>query len=129
MDRLGAWLLPGLLAGVMAGIGLADAGWLGLGLAGVLILGACGTALAALVLPQRTFAVAAVAAACVVGITLGGVRGSATPKSGPADVAALPPGATVRVTGVVADDPVPRGTTENVVLDAVSRTGGRGMGS
>ena len=123
MDRPGAWLLPGLLAGVMGGIGLADAGWLGLGLASFVILGACGIALTALFLPARSMAVGAVAVACLLGVILGGIRGSAAPTVGPGDVAALQPGATVRVTGVVADDPVPRGTTEDVVLDVITADG------
>lgn len=123
MDRPGAWLVPGLLAGVMAGIGLADAGWLGLGLAAAVILGACGAVLAALLVPTRGMAVATVTAACLLGAIAGGIRGSAMPSGGPADVAALQPGATVRVDGVVADEPVPRGTTEDVVLDAITADG------
>jgi len=124
MDRPGAWLLPGLLAGLMAGIATADAGWLSGALVAVVIgAGMGGLVLVAVARPLLMPAGVA-AAALVGGLVLGGIRGTAAaPPSGPGTVDLLAGDATWPVTGIVADEPTPRGDGLDLVLDEVHLAG------
>jgi competence protein ComEC len=120
MSRPGAWVLPGLLAGVAIGIATADAGWWAAGL-----LGGVGALLAAaacaLALRRRAAPVLLVGAVVVIGTAVGGTRyGLDAGPSGGAMAAALPTGEMLRVSGVVTDDPTPRGVDQDVVLEAVT---------
>jgi competence protein ComEC len=118
MSRPGAVVLPGLLAGVMIGIATADAGWLTAALltSGGLAVLAFGSGVA--LRRPGAVAVGTFALTVVAGMVFGGIRGTATaPGSGPETVAALTPGRAVRIVGVVADDPVPRGDAIDMVLE------------
>ncbi|HUG95860.1 MAG TPA: DNA internalization-related competence protein ComEC/Rec2 [Pleomorphomonadaceae bacterium] len=118
MDRRGAWLLPGFLVGVMAGIATADAGRLGTAMFAVVVGSVVGgVVLRVMARPMLGSAVLA-AAALVLGMVLGGLRGLATtPPGGPGSVDTLATGTTWRVSGTIADEPVPRGDAIDVVLD------------
>ena len=118
MDRRGAWLLPGFLVGVMAGIATADAGWLGTAMVAV-VVGSIVGSVALRVIAHPVFGSAALAAAALVlGMVLGGVRGLASiPPGGPGSVDTLATGTTWRVSGTVADEPVPRGDAIDMLLD------------
>lgn len=117
MDRPGAWLLPGLLAGLMAGIATADAGWVvGAQIASILGAGASALVLG-MVAPRRLGTAGVAAGALIAGLVLGGFRGSVVePPGGPGSVDALPADASWTVSGVVVDDPTPRGGALDVVL-------------
>lgn len=117
MDRPAAWLLPGLLAGLMTGIATADAGWLG-GTLIAIVVGAGASAVAlVMVAPGWLGPVGVAAGALIAGLVLGGFRGSAAAlPGGPGSVDALPADATWPVSGVVADEPTPRGDSLDVVL-------------
>ncbi len=125
MDWRGAWLLPGFVAGVMAGIATTDAGWLGTALMAVVmgcVVAGVGLRLVARQLPASA---ALVAAALLFGMALGGVRGLATtPPGGPGSVDVLAADTTWRVTGSVADEPTPRGDAIDLVLDDLRLAGG-----
>jgi competence protein ComEC len=120
MSRPGAWVLPGLLAGVMIGIATADAGWVpaalvvtGAGSAGVAVVAAVGR-------PSWRGAAWMMAGVLVAGVAVGGVRGSlAAPPLGDETVAALPADEPLRLTGVVIDDPTPRGSSQDVILEDI----------
>lgn len=130
MDRRGAWLLPGFVAGVMAGIATADAGWLGTAVIAVVM--GCFVAGVGLRLVARQMlgsaalvAAALVSAALLLGMALGGVRGlGTTPPGGPGSVDVLAADTTWRVTGTVADEPTPRGDAIDLVLDDLRLPGG-----
>jgi hypothetical protein len=105
----------------MAGIATADAGWLG----AALITAFIGTAAGAFVLVMlgpRWLGVAGVAAGALVGgLVLGGIRGTAAaPPAGPGSVETLPTDAAWLVSGVVADEPTPRGDALDLVLEELS---------
>jgi competence protein ComEC len=115
-------VLPGALLGSVIGILAADGRQpLPALLAGV--VGALGGSLL-LVGGRRTLGLAALAVA--VGVALGGWRGTAIAlPSGPGSVAALVGEGEVVLAGTVAEDPKPGGTSQQVVLTAlsVSRSG------
>ncbi|MEX1277711.1 MAG: ComEC/Rec2 family competence protein, partial [Chloroflexota bacterium] len=68
---------------------------------------------------------ALVAAALLLGMALGGVRGLATiPPGGSGSVDILAADTTWRVTGTVADEPTPRGDAIDLVLDDLQLAGG-----
>jgi competence protein ComEC len=102
----------------MAGIATADAGWLGTAVFAVVVGSVVGgVALRVMARPVLGSAVLA-AAALVLGMVLGGLRGLATtPPGGPGSVDTLATGTTWRVSGIIADEPVPRGDAIDVVLD------------
>jgi competence protein ComEC len=118
MDRPGAWLLPGLLGGVMVGLATVDAGWLGVALGAVVVGSAVsGLVLAAIARPMLGPAIV-VAGAMACGLAVGGWRGmAAAPPGGPGSVDTLPVDASWPVSGVVADEPTPRGDALDLVLD------------
>jgi competence protein ComEC len=124
MDRPGAFLLPGLLAGLVAGIAAADAGWLGLTLLAI-VAAAGASAIALVMIAPRWLVPAGVASgALIAGLVLGGILGSAAaPPGGPGSVDALPVDASWPVSGLVADEPTPRGDALDVVLDDVRVVG------
>jgi len=125
MDRRGAWLLPGFLAGVMAGIATADAGWLATAV--IAVVTGCFVAGVGLRLVARQMLGSAVlvAAALLLGMVMGGVRGLATtPPGGPGSVDALAADTTWRVTGTAAEEPTPRGDAIDLVLDDLRLAGG-----
>lgn len=117
MDRPGAWLLPGLLGGLIAGIATADAGWLSGALIGV-IVGALAGGVVLVIRAPRWLGVAGVAAfALGAGLVLGGFRGgAAAPPAGRGSIDALPADASWPVSGLVADEPTPRGDALDIVL-------------
>ncbi len=121
MDRPGAWLLPGLLAGLMAGIAAADAGRPGPALIAA-FLGTAASAIVLVMLAPRWLGVAGVAAGALIGgLVLGGIRGTAAaPPGGPGSVERLPTDAAWVVSGVVADEPTPRGDALDLVLEDLS---------
>lgn len=124
MRRPGAWLLPGLLAGVAAGIATADAGWLGLALLATVAAGAVLTLVLAAVARPAVAVMPVLAAALLSGLVAGGLRGGAvTPPGGPDSVGALDPAVPWRVSGVVADEPTPRGSTLDMVLEDIGVAG------
>ncbi|MGH2484235.1 MAG: ComEC/Rec2 family competence protein [Candidatus Limnocylindria bacterium] len=125
MDRRSAWLLPGFVVGVMAGIATADAGWLGTAMFAVVVGSVVGgMALRVIARPMFGSAVLA-AAALVLGMVLGGVRGLATtPPGGPGSVDTLDTGTTWQLSGTVADEPTPRGDAIDLVLDDLLLAGG-----
>jgi competence protein ComEC len=117
MDRPGAWLLPGLLAGLMSGIATADAGWLGVALIAIVVGAGASATVIAIVAPRRLGPAGVAAGALIAGLVLGGIRGSAAaPPGGPGSVDALSADATWPLSGVVADEPAPRGDALDVVL-------------
>jgi len=125
MDRRGAWLLPGFLAGVMAGIATADAGWLATAV--IAVVTGCFVAGVGLRLVARQMLGSAVlvVAALLLGMVMGGVRGLATtPPCGPGSVDALAADTTWRVTGTAAEEPTPRGDAIDLVLDDLRLAGG-----
>ncbi|MGH2392593.1 MAG: hypothetical protein ACRDGH_03720, partial [Candidatus Limnocylindria bacterium] len=74
MDRRSAWLLPGFVVGVMAGIATADAGWLGTAMFAVVVGSVVGgMALRVIARPMFGSAVLA-AAALLLGMVVGGIR-------------------------------------------------------
>jgi competence protein ComEC len=74
---------------------------------------------------SRVILVAGVA--CLVGLVVGGARyGLVPPVAGTGTVAALPTDVPLRVTGVVADDPTPRGVDHDLVLEDVVVHGDEG---
>lgn len=115
-------LLPATLAGVAAGILLGDAGlpagpW-------SFALPAAGTVIALLGLAARRPRIAA-AGTLLVAMQLGATRISASAlPSGPDSVLAFVDGETHAVSGLVADDPRPRGERQQVVLDGVTLADG-----
>ena len=113
--------LPATLAGVAAGILLADAGlgsavWVAVALGG-------GGAAAALLVGRP--AVAVPLAAVALGLVVGGWRGAMVPMpSGAGSVSGLVGRGEIQIAGRVTDDPRPRAGTQQVVLDrVVVRTG------
>jgi predicted membrane metal-binding protein len=125
MDRRSAWLLPGFLAGVMAGIATADAGWLGTAAIAV-VMGCCVAGVGLRLVARPMLGPAALAAgALLLGMVLSGVRGLATnPPGGPGSVDTLAADTTWRVHGTVADEPTPRGDAIDLVLDDLRLAGG-----
>ena len=124
MDRPGAWLLPGFLAGVMTGIATADAGWMGTAVVAVVVgcvVGGVGLCVVARPLLRP---VAVAVPALVLGMLLGGVQGTATaPPSGPGSVDTLAADTTWQVSGTLADEPIPRGDAIDLVLDDLHLSG------
>jgi competence protein ComEC len=108
--------LPGALGGLAIGILAADARagtWVVTAVLGALL----GAALAA-ALRRGAFAIAV--AALAVGLGLGAWRGGALAlPAGPGSVAGLIGRGELQLAGVVVDDPRPRGTTQQVVLEQV----------
>jgi competence protein ComEC len=95
----------------------------GIGLGGAL------AAATILRLPVRG-AVALLGVAAVVGLGAGAIRaGSVEPAGGSGSVEALPLGEAVRLAGVVADEPVPRGENQDVVLENLRRAEGAVTGA
>jgi competence protein ComEC len=124
MNRAGAAALPGLLGGVMVGIAAADAGLLAptLAVAGA----ACGISWAVARVSRRSLGpvVGVLGLAFMVGSAVGGVRGTGGPApDGPGSVASLPSGEPVRVSGVVTDEPTPRGDALDLVVGEVHADG------
>lgn len=118
MIQPGAAALPGLLGGVMIGIATADAGLL----APALGVTCAATATAVVVArPRRaTRLVGVLSAALLLGTALGGIRGlDGAPPSGPGSVSSFPADQSVRITGMVDDEPVPRGSSLDVVVGDV----------
>lgn len=106
--------LPGALAGLALGILAADAqaGPIALLVAGLAVL------LAAALAPLRRAAAAIAFAALAVGLALGMWRGAALAlPSGHGSVAGLIGGGEVGLVGTVVDDPRPRGSSQQVVLE------------
>ncbi len=122
MNRPGSWILPGLLAGVMLGIATADAGWLGEALA-VVAAAAGGLVVAARLRHAPWLRMAGFAAVVLlIGIAAGGIRTGIVPApGGPTSLEAMPTSLPVRLVGAVADEPVPRGDEQDVVLDDLRR--------
>jgi len=108
--------LPATLAGVAAGILMADAG---LGpVAFVLAILGVGIAGAALLIGRPAAAVPLTAV--VLGLVVGGLRGAALPMpTGAGSVSGLVGRGEIQIAGRVTDDPRPRAGTEQVVLDRV----------
>ena len=119
MIQVGAWGLPGVLAGTLIGIATADAGWWP---AAALAVGT-GAALAAVlaaVRPGGMRVAPVIGIALLVGIVAGGLRWSvAAPTAGRAGVETLPTDTPLRMIGVVSDEPTPRGTAHDLVLEDV----------
>jgi competence protein ComEC len=115
--------LPGALIGMAVGLLAADAGH-ALGAVGA--AAAAGTLLPALVLARRS-AAAIACAALATGLLLGAWRGAALePPSGRGTIAWLIGRGEVELVGTVVDDPRPRGSTQQVVLEDLSaRLAGR----
>jgi competence protein ComEC len=107
--------LPGALTGLVLGILAADAEAGPAALWAAAIVGVVG---ATLVLGRRTEAVAC--AALIAGLLLGAWRGTALAlPSGPGSVSGLIDRGEVELVGTAADDPRPRGSTQQVVLQEV----------
>ena len=118
MDGRGAWLLPAFLVGVMVGIATADAGWLGTAMLAVALGSVVGGVALRLFARPMLGPAALAAAALLLGIVVGGIRGLATtPPGSPGSVDTLATGSTWQMSGTVADEPVPRGDAIDVVLD------------
>ena len=113
--------LPATLAGVAAGILLADAG---LGSAALVLMVVGGGTAAAALLVDRP-AVAVPLAAVALGLVVGGWRGAMVPMpAGAGSVSGLVGRGEIQIAGRVTDDPRPRAGTQQVVLDRVMvRTG------
>ncbi|HLE88725.1 MAG TPA: DUF4131 domain-containing protein, partial [Candidatus Limnocylindria bacterium] len=113
--------LPATLAGVAAGILLADAG---LGSAALVLMVVGGGTTAAALLVDRP-AVAVPLAAVALGLVVGGWRGAMVPMpAGAGSVSGLVGRGEIQIAGRVTDDPRPRAGTQQVVLDRVMvRTG------
>jgi competence protein ComEC len=124
MIRPEAWGLPAVLAGALIGIATADAGWWAL----AFLATAAGAALAVGLAAVRRKAGRAgfvIAIVLLVGMVSGGVRGSmAAPAGGPTGVESLPTNAPLRFTAVVADEPTPRATAHDLVLEGLVLTNG-----
>jgi competence protein ComEC len=108
-----AGVLPGLVAGVLAGIAAADGGWLpaavGLTVAGLVV---CGFAVATRL--RRASTATLFLAAVLVGVGLGAWRSASALR--PAAASPLPLGTPVELTATVVGDPNPRETSLDVVL-------------
>ncbi len=117
--------LPGALIGLAAGILCADANK---GMAAISI-GAVGGAVGALLLAFRRPWIGIACAALGLGLLLGAWRGTAaTMPMGPGSVAGLIDRGEVELAGTVMDDPRPRGSTQQVVLEeVVARLEGRAL--
>ena len=114
--------LPAALAGLVVGIVAADAN------AASMALGAAAVAgLATVVVLARSPGIELACAALGVGLLVGAWRGAAIAlPSGPGSVASLVDRGDVELVGTVVDDPRPRGSSQQVVLDElVGRVGGR----
>ena len=108
--------LPGALAGMALGILAVDtqAGSMALLAA---LLAAVG---AGLLVPLRRLAVAFACIGLAVGLALGGWRGSAAAlPAGPGSVSGLVGRGELELVGTVVDDPRPRGSTQQVVLEEI----------
>ena len=106
--------LPGALAGLALGILAADAG------SGSLALGvaALATLLAAALALVRRPAMAMACAALALGLALGAWRGTSLAlPSGPGSVSGLIGEGEVHLVGTLVDDPRPRGSSQQVVLE------------
>jgi competence protein ComEC len=116
MSRVATRLaLPGALTGLVLGILAADAK---AGSAALWAAASVGVVAAILLLGRRAGGVAC--AALVAGLLLGAWRGTAVAlPSGPGSVIALIDRGEVELVGTVADDPRPRGSTQQVVLQEV----------
>jgi competence protein ComEC len=75
-------------------------------------------AAAAVVVPGRTASVFVAGALLLTGVLVGGVRFGWNPASA-GTVAILPTEMPLRLTGVLTDDPTPRGVDQDIVLEAV----------
>ncbi|HTI28842.1 MAG TPA: ComEC/Rec2 family competence protein [Methylomirabilota bacterium] len=108
--------LPGALIGLSLGILATDARAAPLGFAGVAVAVVIGAALLLVRLPGVGLACAALG----IGLLLGTWRGTALAlPSGPDSVAALIDRGDVQLAGTVLDDPRPRGSSQQVVLDSL----------
>ncbi len=114
--------LPATLAGVAAGILMADAG---LGPAVWVIVAVCSSAGTGAALLAGKPGVAVPLAAVALGLLIGGWRGATLPMpSGAGSVSGLVGRGEIQIAGRVTDDPRPRAATQQVVLDrVVVRTG------
>lgn len=123
MSQPGGWVVPGLLAGVMIGIATADAGWLPAALMATVAIAV--VAAAGAVLRRHGLGTAWVlTAAVLVGMAAGGARGAASaPPGGPGTVDGLAPGAELRITGIVSDEPTPRGDALDLTLEDIRLQG------
>ena len=115
--------LPGALAGVVLGVLAADANRTGAAFVAAICIGALTGLLTRLGRPSLVIGCAALA----VGVALGAWRGTALAlPSGPGSLASLVGRGELRIVGAVVDDPRPRGSTQQVVLEdlIVSRPAG-----
>ncbi|MBA3687692.1 MAG: ComEC/Rec2 family competence protein [Chloroflexi bacterium] len=115
--------LPGALAGLVLGIIAADGG------AAAVALGAAALAgiATAVVLSMRSASIAMACAALAIGLLVGSWRGTAIAlPSGPGSISHLVDRGEVELVGTVLDDPRPRGSTQQVVIDELmGRVNGR----
>ena len=108
--------LPAALAGLVLGIIAADAGAASLALAAATIAGLA----AGVVVLLRSGGIGLACAALAVGLLLGGWRGAAVAlPAGPGSVSGLVGRGEVELAGRVVDDPRPRGSSQQVVLDSL----------
>lgn len=108
--------LPGALVGLAAGILCADANAGSAAFAVGAVAGAVGALLLVVRRPRSGIACAAVG----IGLLLGAWRGTALAlPSGPGSVAGLIDRGQIELAGTVIDDPRPRGSTQQVVLEEV----------
>jgi competence protein ComEC len=117
--------LPGALAGAVLGILAADARSGSLALGAAVLVAVVAAALALVRRPATAMACAALA----VGLALGAWRGTTLAlPSGPGSVSGLIGHGEVRLVGTVVDDPRPRGSSQQVVLEdlEVARAVGAG---
>jgi competence protein ComEC len=109
--------LPGVLVGVALGILAADAGAELIALGAAVLAGAAGMVVAVVRRPTAGIACAALA----IGLLLGAWRGTALAlPSGPGSVAGLIGRGELELVGTVVDDPRPRGSTQQVILEEVA---------
>jgi competence protein ComEC len=118
--------LPGALVGVVLGILAADARAESVAF-GLAAAAGIAVALAALL---RSASGALACAAVAIGLLLGAWRATAIAlPSGPGSISGLVDSGAIEVAGTVVDDPRPRGSTEQVVLDVLlARVDGRTHG-
>lgn len=108
--------LPGALIGLATGILAADAGVASAALGMAALTGAGAAVLA----PSRRIGTVTACAALALGLLLGAWRGAAIAlPSGPGSIAGLIDRGEVELIGTVIDDPRPRGSTQQVVLEDV----------
>jgi competence protein ComEC len=116
--------LPGVLVGVALGILAADAGTEPIVLGAAAVAGAAGIVVAVVRRPSAGIACAALA----MGLLLGAWRGTALAlPSGPGSVAGLIGRGELELVGTVVDDPRPRGSSQQVILEEVAVRVGTGM--